>query len=186
MTPDTASGTSADVRVRAPLAAVWDLVTDIELPTRFSPELRRVRWLDGAVRPALGARFEGYNHNQVLGDWRTVSYVVELAAPRVFGWAVVDPDGRFGEACTDPRTPMATWRFELVPEDDAVRVRHGMWIGPARSGLSLAIDRMPDRRAAIIQRRLADLRTGIEATLAGIRSLAEGTPRPEQASHGGR
>jgi uncharacterized protein YndB with AHSA1/START domain len=178
--PEPARETSAEVRVRAALSSVWDLVTDIELPARFSPELRRVRWLDGAVRPVLGARFEGHNHNQVLGEWRTVSYVVELAAPRVFGWAVVDPDGRFGDVGPGPEAPMATWRFELAPEADGVRVRLGVRIGPARSGLSLAIDRMPDREAVIIQRRLADLRTGIQATLAGIRSMAERNPPPDR------
>ncbi|MGP4004186.1 SRPBCC family protein [Streptomyces sp. 8N706] len=162
-----------EVNVEADPARVWELVTSVELPARFSPELQRVRWLDGADRPAVGARFEGHNHNAVLGEWRTVSYVVELEAPRTFGWAVVDPDGRFGGGTADPATPMATWRFALEPESGGVRLRHGARLGPGRSGLSLAIDRLPEREEAIVQRRLADLRTGIQDTLRGIKTLAE-------------
>ncbi|GGQ55225.1 SRPBCC family protein [Couchioplanes azureus] len=165
-----------DVHIKAAPAQVWELVTDIGLPARFSPELRRVRWLDGAERPALHARFEGHNHNALLGDWRTVSYVVELAAPRAFAWAVVDPDGRFGGGPADPQTPLATWRFDLAAEAGGTRLRHGARIGPARSGLSLAIDRMPEQEEAVVQYRLGDLRCGIEETLRGIKDLAE-SPR---------
>src|SRR4051794_37882428 len=99
-----------EVYVEAEPARLWKLVTDIELPARFSPELRRVRWLAGATRPVMGACFEGHNHNALLGEWRTVSQVVEFDAPRAFGWTVVDPDGRFGSGPAESGTPMATWR----------------------------------------------------------------------------
>ncbi|GIH69956.1 hypothetical protein Mth01_22090 [Sphaerimonospora thailandensis] len=163
-----------EVHIEADPARVWELVTDIELPARFSPELQRVRWLDGADRPAVNARFEGHNRNDMLGEWRTVSHVVELDAPRVFAWAVVDPDGRFGAAAPDPRTPVATWRFVLEPEAGGTRLVHGARIGPAPSGLTLAISRSPERVEAIVRWRLTDLRAGMEHTLHGIRSLAEG------------
>ncbi|MEV6602470.1 SRPBCC family protein [Actinoplanes sp. NPDC051346] len=163
----------SDVHIAAGPARVWELVTDIELPARFSPELQRVRWLDGADRPAVNARFEGHNHDAMLGDWRTVSHVVDLASPRVFAWAVVDPDGRFGEGPADPRVPLATWRFDLEPEAGGTRLRHGVRIGPARSGLSQVIDRMPGQEEAVIQFRLASLLAGIEETLRGIKALAE-------------
>jgi len=41
-------------------------------------------------------------------------------------------------------------------------------IGPARSGLSLAIDRDPDAEEAIVEYRLGRLRAGMRATLDGI------------------
>lgn len=162
-----------DVHVAADTARVWELVTDIELPARFSPELQRVRWLDGADRPAVNARFEGYNHHELLGEWRSVSYVVELDAPRVFTWAVVDPDNRFGGGTPDPRTPAATWRFVLEPLADGTRLRHEVRLGPARSGIHLAMEMMPDREEEIIQYRLDYLRDGMESTLRGIKELAE-------------
>lgn len=166
-------GVECDVRIEADPSRVWELVTDIELPVRFSPELQDVRWLDGASQPEIGARFEGHNHNSGLGDWRTVSHVVELEVPRAFGWAVVDQDGRFGATTADPRNPLATWRFELTPADGGVRLRLGVHIGPARSGLNLLIDRMPEKEEAVVAHRLASLRTAIEGTLAGIKNLAE-------------
>ncbi|GIH73903.1 SRPBCC family protein [Planobispora longispora] len=165
--------TEHEVHIQAEPARVWELVTDIELPARFSPELRRVRWLDAADRPAVGARFEGRNHNSIMGEWRTVSYVTELDAPRAFAWAVVDPDGRFGGGAADPRAPMATWRFDLRPGSGGTLLRQSVRLGPARSGVSLAIDRMPEKEEAIVRHRLTDLLAGIQATLQGVKTLAE-------------
>ncbi|MFF8591194.1 SRPBCC family protein [Streptomyces sp. NPDC015220] len=164
---------SCDVYVEAAPALVWDLVTDIGLPARLSPELQRAEWLAGAVAPALGASFVGYNSHPMNGEWRTVSHIVELEERRVFGWAVVDPDGRYGDDAPDPARPLATWRFELDPERTGTRLRQSVRIGPGRSGLSLVIDRMPDREEAIVAFRVGELRTNIEATLKGIRTLAE-------------
>ncbi|MCP2163449.1 SRPBCC family protein [Goodfellowiella coeruleoviolacea] len=166
--------TECAVRVAAGVARVWELVTDIELPARFSPELQRVRWLDGADRPVLGARFEGHNHHAVLGDWRTVSHVVELDAPRAFGWVVVDPDNRFGEPLPDPEASIARWRFDLQPCDDGTTLlRHTVRIGPARSGLTLAIERRPADEEQLVATRLDSLRAGMRETLRGIKALAE-------------
>ncbi|MEU4875262.1 SRPBCC family protein [Streptomyces sp. NPDC021608] len=162
-----------DVHVEAAVPRVWDLVTDIRLPARLSPELQRVEWLDGADRPLVGACFEGYNHHQQLGEWRTVSHVVELDEQQVFAWAVTDADGRFGEPTSDPATSMASWRYELEAEGGGTRLRQSARIGPARSGVTLALERWPDREKEIIAFRLKELRAGMEATLCGIKALAE-------------
>ncbi|WP_432137022.1 SRPBCC family protein [Streptomyces sp. bgisy154] len=164
---------ACDVHVEAAAPRVWRLVTDIRLPARLSPELRRVAWLDGADRPVVGARFEGHNRHDMLGEWRTVSHVVEVAEPRVFAWAVMDADGRFGGATVDPARAMASWRFEIEAEDDGVRLRHSAVLGPGRNGLTRAVERWPDREAEIVAFRLKELRAGMEATLRGIRELAE-------------
>ncbi|MFF3122502.1 hypothetical protein ACFVRD_09045 [Streptomyces sp. NPDC057908] len=47
------------VHIEAAVPRARELVTDIRLPARFSPELRRVARLDGANGPVVGARFEG-------------------------------------------------------------------------------------------------------------------------------
>lgn len=152
---------------------VWELVTDIHLPARFSPELRRAVWLDGADGPVVGARFEGFNHNERLGEWRTVSQVTEADEHRVFAWAVLDVDGRYGEAVQDPARGLASWRYEIEPEGTGTLLRQTVRLGPGPSGLTVAIDEMPDREQEIIAFRLADLRAGMETTLDGIRALAE-------------
>ncbi|MEU3458173.1 SRPBCC family protein [Micromonospora sp. NPDC006766] len=162
-----------DLHLAADPTRVWGLVTDIELPARFSPELLKVRWLGDSRGPALGAQFEGHNQHPALGEWRTVSHVVRFDAPRVFGWVVVDPDNRFGDEPADPRRPGATWQFRVTPEGAGCRLTHSARIGPSRTGLSLVIDRAPEHEEAIIERRLAALRDGINATLQGIKAVAE-------------
>ncbi|MEV4453717.1 SRPBCC family protein [Streptomyces mirabilis] len=164
---------SCDVYIEADPSRVWGLVTDIGLPARLSPELQRVEWLDGAEGPAVGACFAGCNRHRMVGEWWTVSHVVQLEEQRVFGWTVVDPDGRYGDPVQDPAKPLATWRFELEPEGTGTRLRQFARMGPGRSGVSLAIERTPEREEKIVAFRLAELRTNMEATLHGIKALAE-------------
>ncbi|MFJ9774949.1 SRPBCC family protein [Kitasatospora sp. NPDC101157] len=176
-------GTQSEVLVEAPVERVWALVTDIELPARLSPELQRVAWLDGAHGgvdgtggadgPVLGARFEGFNSRPDLRDWRTVSEVVELAEHRVFAWAVMDADGRFGDPVSEVGGALARWRFDLIPEGGGTRLRHSVAIGPGRSGVTLAIEARPEAEEKIVAFRLGELRTGMTATLDGVKSLAE-------------
>ena len=46
-------------------------------------------------------------------------------------------------------------------------------MGPARSGINIAIDAMPDKETKILRRRLEEHRQNMLANLEGIRSLAE-------------
>lgn len=151
-----------DVLVDAGPEAVWALVTDIELPARFSSEFNGAAWLDGVTGPALGARFVGRNEHNAIGTWETTATVVELEPPRVFGWCIGDPEA-----------PSAAWRFTLTPEGGGTRLAQWMRMGPARSGINFAIDAMPDKESRILHRRLAEHRANMAATLAGIKALAE-------------
>ncbi|MEU4257211.1 SRPBCC family protein [Streptomyces fradiae] len=165
---------TAETPIAAPPARVWELVTDIGLPARLSPELTSATWLDGASAPALGARFEGHNSHPRAGTWRTHSHVVELVEHRAFAWAVTDPDGCFGDAAPDPARPLASWRFELSPAADGTTVlRQTVRLGPAPSGLSRVIESAPDREEAIIAARLDELSRNMTITLQGIKALAE-------------
>ena len=166
----------SDIYIEATPRRVWDLVMDIGLPARLSPELQRVEWLDGASGPTVGARFVGYNHKPVLGDWRTTARVIELDPERVFSWMVTDAEGRFGPSQMSASEPMATWRFELEPDASGTRLWQSVQVGPARSGLSLAIDRMPEKEEQLVALRIRELRVGMEATLAGVKVLAEQAP----------
>ena len=154
--------TEVDVVVEADVDRVWELVSDITLPGRFSSELVDAEWLDDG--PALGARFVGRNHHDAIGGWETTSWVNRYEPGRRFGWAVSDPDD-----------PAATWWFELEPDDGGggVRLRQGMRMGPARSGLNAAIDAMPEKEERIIARRLEEHERNMRATLEGIKALAE-------------
>ena len=143
--------------------AAWAAVTDITLPARFSPELQEVAGLDGATTPAVGARFEGRNRNEHLGEWTTTCTVTEVDPPRRWTWEVSGGDEAW-----------STWGFEVDPVRDGVVVRQWLRMGPGRSGLNIAIDAMPDREARIIEVRLAEHRAAMQANLDGLRAELEG------------
>ena len=148
--------------VAAAPARVWELVSDIELMPAMSGELQSVRWLDGAAGPAAGARFSGRSRHEALGEWESTSQVVEFEPERVFGWAV-----------GDPVAPAAQWRFRLEPKDGGTELSEWMQMGPGRSGLSLAIDRMPDKEQKIVFVRLREFERNITATLEQVKARAE-------------
>lgn len=152
--------TEVDILITAPIERVWELVSDIELPARFSSEFLGARWLEGERR--VGARFAGRNHHDAIGDWETVSFVTRYEPPRSFAWAV-----------TDPISPSASWWFDLHEEAGGTRLRQGMRMGPARSGLSAAIEAMPDKEERIVARRLSEHERNMRANLEGIKQLAE-------------
>lgn len=173
---------TCEVRIQAAPARVWELVTDIHVPARPSPEPQRMEWIDGAAGPAVGAAFAGYNRHPLLGEWRTVSRAVELREPRVFGWVVLDRDGRFAGSGPAPAEPMACRRFESEPDGSGTHLRQSVPVGPGRSRVSLAIDRMPDREDEVVAHRLGELRVNIDASLRGMKVLAEADGRPAPRS----
>ena len=157
-----ADGPSTEVAVEidAPPDVVWAVVSDITTPLRFSQELIGVEWL-GDERGA-GARFVGRSRHEAVGEWQTTS-TVTVCDGTVFEWAVGDAD-----------PPSATWRYTLAPTADGTRVTYWMRMGPAPSGITPAIEAMPDKEDRILRRRLGEHRANMQATLEGVRALAEG------------
>ena len=165
--------TEVSVTIDAPVARVWELVTDLNVPAGTSPEFSGADWLDGATAPVVGARFVGHNAHAALGQWETTSTVT-----------VVEPEREFRYAVGDVDEPMAVWTYRLEPEDDGdgggegdgrVRLTQVAQIGPGRSGLSFAIDRMPEKEERIVERRLLEHAASMRANLEHIKALAEGT-----------
>ena len=149
-----------EVRIDASVETVWELVTDINLPCQFSDEFRGATWVDD--ERGVGARFVGRNWHKAMGEWETVSIVNRYEPMRAFGWSV-----------TDAENPSSTWWFELETAGDGVVLRQGTRMGPAPSGLSIAIEAMPDKEERIVARRLDEFAVNIQATLDGIKRLAE-------------
>ena len=156
---------AAEIYVEAPPERVWPLVSDIFLMAKLSTELRQVEWLGGATGPALGRCFAGRTANRALGEWETVSTIVECDEPRCFAWAVGDPDH-----------PSTTWRFTLRPAGPGTVLEQWAQMGPARSGLNLAIDAMPDKERKIVFVRLREMEAALTSNLVAIKELAERVP----------
>jgi len=153
---------AVQIYIEAPPERVWALVSDIYLMASLSAELQEVAWLDGVTGPAVGHRFVGRSANQFLGTWETVSTIVECDEPRSFVWAVGDRDD-----------PSSTWRFTLRPDGAGTVLEQWARMGPARSGLNLAIDAMPDKEQKIVFVRLREFESGFTHNLAAIKESAE-------------
>ncbi|MFI0454204.1 SRPBCC family protein [Actinomadura sp. 6N118] len=160
---------AAEEWIGASTETVWALVSDIQLMPELSTELQEVGWLDGHEGPCVGARLRGRSSHPSLGDWETVSTIVECAAPFCFAWAV-----------GDPAHPSSLWRFTLRPERGGTILRQSGQLGPAPSGLSFAITAMPEKEQKIVFVRLREFETGIKANLSAIKKRAEQTGRQEK------
>jgi uncharacterized protein YndB with AHSA1/START domain len=155
--------TSASVEIDASPERVWAVVSDITVMPRFSTELLAVQWAEGFTEPGLGAKFVGTNHHPAIGRWQTTSEITAFDPPTVFAWAV----GR-------PEMAAATWRFDLTPTATGTTTKYTAAIGPGPSGVTMLIERSPDRAEQIVRDRLAHLGKAMAATLTGIRTIAEG------------
>ncbi len=163
---DDGVGVTVEIDINAKPSVVWALVSDVSTPSRFGGELQRVEWLDPAL--AVGARFIGHNRLEGIGEWSTTSWVSRIEPERVFAWNVVDPD-----------RPGAQWSFELESIGHTVRLRQRVILGPGASGTSAMIRKRPEREQPILERRLGQLKSAMQATIEGIRDLAE-TPMRER------
>lgn len=159
-----ADGPTAEVEilVDASVDRLWSLITDLDLPARFSNEFQGAEWLDAG--PALDARFKGRSEHAAIGKWETTCVVTRCEVNRVFEWAVGDAENA-----------SAKWRFDLEPSADGVLLRQWCQIGPGPSGLTPAIMAMPDKEERIVARRLEEFRANMQATVEGIKQVAETT-----------
>ncbi len=164
--------TEAEVAIEAPPSAVWPLLIDINTPAAFSEEFQGADWLDPVEgEPDLGARFRGRNQHDVVGEWSATCTVSTVETGRVFEWTV---------AGGDPPQKAARWRFDLSPVNGgSSRLRFSAEMGPGPSGLTPAIERMPDREEDIVARRLSEWNANMVRTIEGIKALAENTALAE-------
>ncbi len=151
------------VDIAAPVAAVWDLVTDINMPARFSAEFQGAEWLDDAV-PGLGARFVGHNERKTA-KWDTTCTVIDFVPLERFGYAVNDIDD-----------PAASWWFDLEPVGAGCRLTMTAEMGPGPSGVISYIRKHPEREEEIVALRLEEWHGNMIATVNGIKAVAEKSP----------
>jgi len=163
---------SDDVEIDAPPALIWSLVTDPARMGEFSPENGGGSWLRPATGPAVGARFTASNQRGAM-SWTRTSTVIECRPPRVFAFAVTDPE----DPAADPVAPIAVWRYQLHPRRDG-----GTWLvesvefGTAPSPLTARIAEVPDKEELVVAARCAEHARNIGSTLHAIQAAAESSP----------
>ncbi len=153
------STVSASAVVLAPPESVWALVADVTRMGEWSPECDGCTWVDGATGPEVGAKFKGHNKRGVV-TWSTTCTVTEAEPGRVFAFAVgkgVDPDN--------------IWRYSFVPSSDGTMVTETCEFTKPLSTMSKLLTLVTLR----VRDREADLKKGIEATLAKLQIAARAT-----------
>lgn len=147
--------TERSIRIHARADAVYPLIADPIQMAEWSPECVRCRWVGGARRAEVGARFRGTSRNG-WRRWNTTSTIAEMRDGELFAWQV-----------TYFRFAVARWVYRLEPDGDDVRLieavddRRGRFL----RALSPLITGSPDRDS-----RNADT---METTLAAIKAAAE-------------
>ncbi len=164
-------GTVVEVDIKAKPADVWAMVSDPALSAQFSEESVGARWDDGIDGPALGATFTGKNKHDAIGDWEVSCFVNRFVEGNEFGWVT-----------SDPENPGAQWRFEVASIAGSVRLRYSLTIGPGPSGISAAIERMPDREADILRYRVREHRANMQRVLDGVKAALHEEPDPQKAN----
>jgi uncharacterized protein YndB with AHSA1/START domain len=103
---------SVTMHMSAPPERVWGLVSDVTSIGRYSPETFEAEWLDGATRPAVGARFRGHVKRNGKGPvyWTTCT-VTACVPAREFAFGV-----------GNGATPLNVWRYQLEPVGDGTDV----------------------------------------------------------------
>lgn len=174
-------GVTVELDIKASPERVWELITDIGVPGRHSPEGVGARWTsEGGVR--LGATFLGANATDDAGhpaindvllrlvgkmEWETPCTVVTCEPGQEFAYVVGDMTG-------DPAGAWAKWGFTIQPLlDGRSRVGHYLQMLAGTSGTSFAATENPDQAEAILDGRFRKVRDNILATLRGIQAEAE-------------
>ena len=147
---------SESIRIGATPQQVWDLVTDIGRTGEWSPICKACWWEDPAVGPEVGAYFHGRNETPER-VWETRSRVVVAEEPREFAWMVNENAVR--------------WSYTLTPDGDGTTLTESWAVQPA--GFELFAQRFGDDADAQLEQRRDAALSGIPATLAAIKEIAE-------------
>ena len=135
---------------------LYDMVSDVPRMGEWSPVCKACWWDEGAG-PEVGAWFTGRNELPER-TWETKSEVVAADRGREFAWKV---GGR-----------LARWGYTFTPVDGGTQVTESWEFLPG--GLEMFSERFGDDAAAQVANREEAARTGIPATLAALKRVAEG------------
>ncbi|HWU31725.1 MAG TPA: SRPBCC family protein [Marmoricola sp.] len=99
------------VWIDAPIADVWNLVSDVTRIGEFSPETFEAEWTHGATGPEVGARFRGHVKRNGIGPIYWTPCKVTVCEPnKQFEFAVVGSG------------PMNNWGYRLSERDGGTEV----------------------------------------------------------------
>ena len=146
------------IDVAAPPERVYALVADITRMGEWSPECRRCTWKRGSSGPEVGARFTARNKGRRGPSWFNTPTVTAAEPGREFAF------NRRG-----PGIGSYTWRYRFEPTATGTRVTESY---EAEKHLPAVMSWITEKWVGSDDRD-ADLRRGMEVTLARVKQAAE-------------
>lgn len=112
---------SVTVRMDAPVARVWDLVSDVTRIGEFSPETFEAKWTKGSTGPEVGAYFAGHvKRNGVGPTYWSPCRVTKCEPERVFEFSVGTKE-----------VTVNNWGYELQADGDGTLVTEYFRLEPS-------------------------------------------------------
>jgi hypothetical protein len=165
------------IDVDASTERVWELVTDLDTPSRHCTEAAGAAWDDGSG-PGPGGTFRGRNAAEDLGHPLLNATLLQVLGKlewetpcTVTAW---EPGKTFEYAVGEPGNPWAGWGFKLQPLlGGGVRLEHYLVHGPAMSGTARVAEANPAEAEDIIIGRFRCVRENLTQVIRGVKAEAE-------------
>ncbi len=155
-------GVVAEIDTDARPRAVWEVISDINMPAQFSEEFLGAEWTSDGP-PGVGSTFKGRNSIPDVFDWETDCIVTAWEERTAFEWRV-----------TDTENPGAVWRFDLAEQGGGSRLRFSMLIGQENNGTVPMALRDPAKEQRVLNRRRETLRANMQRVVEGVKAIVDG------------
>ena len=155
-------GVVVEIDTDARPRAVWEVISDINMPARFSEEFQGAEWTSDG-EPGVGSTFRGRNSIPDVFDWEVDCIVAEWKEREAFEWRVTDRDN-----------PGAIWRFDLAEQGGGSRLRFSMLIGQENNGTVPMALKDPAKEERVLNRRRQVLKANMQRTVEGVKALVDG------------
>ncbi len=155
-------GVVVEIDTDARPKAVWEVISDIGMPARFSEELVDAEWTSHGDR-GVGSTFRGSNSIPDVRDWDTNCIVTVWKDRETFEWRV-----------TDAQKPGAIWRFDLVEQGGGSRLRFSMTIGKENNGTAPRALKDPSQESEILRTRRLIHKANMQRVIEGVKGLVDG------------
>ncbi len=154
-------GVVAEIDTDARPRQVWEVISDINMPAKFSDEFAGAEWLsDDEI--AAGAIFRGRSATSDGREWETNCIVTEWVERETFEWRT-----------TDPENPGAIWRFDLAEQGAGSRLRFSMVIGKENNSTAPRAMADPSLENQILFERRLIHKANMQSVLEGVKALVD-------------
>ena len=154
-------GVVAEIDTDARPRQVWEVISDINMPAKFSDEFAGAEWLsDDEI--AAGAIFCGRSATSDGREWETNCIVTEWVERETFEWRT-----------TDPENPGAIWRFDLAEQGAGSRLRFSMVIGKENNSTAPRAMADPSLENQILFERRLIHKANMQRVLEGVKALVD-------------